>query len=131
MKDELKQECRKQRALERLNTDNPLCVCCGEKDWRCLELHHLAGRAYGEECAVVCRNCHRKLSDSQKDHPPAVSNAESPLLERIGHLLLGLADLFELLVGMLRGYGKLLIEATSSCPQPYGQLLVVNEGGLA
>lgn len=122
MEDELQQERRKQRALERLGSNDPRCLYCGEMDWRCLELHHIAGQAYGGECAIVCRNCHRKLSDTQKDHPPSMVGSEPVLLERIGHFLLGLADLLYMLVEKMREYGWILIEAASSCPPPYGCL---------
>jgi methionyl-tRNA synthetase len=120
MKDGLQREIRKQRALERLNSDNPRCIYCGEADWRCLESHHIAGRAYDEERAVVCRNCHRKLSDMQRDHPVALESEEPPYLEKIGHFLLGLADLLEMLIEKLREYGMVLIEAAANCPRPYG-----------
>lgn len=120
MKDELKRERRRQNALERLSSDDPRCVCCGEADWRCLEVHHLAGRAYCEEGTIVCRNCHRKLSDKQRDHPPSLTKSDAPSLEQIGHFLLGLADLFELLVSILRGYGGILTDAAAICPRPYG-----------
>ncbi len=115
-------EARQQKALERLGTTDPRCVECGVTDWRCLERHHIAGRAYGEETVILCRNCHRKQSDSQKDHAPRVSEDEPPLLERIGHWLLGLADFFEELVKRMREYGRALIEAARSCPAPYGCL---------
>lgn len=127
MKDSLQSEVRKQRALERLGSDHPRCAHCGEADERCLELHHVAGQAYSEECAVVCRNCHRKLSDAQKDHPPALADGEPPYLERIGHFLIGLADLLEMLIEKLREYGMVLIEAAIECPEPYG--IQVSEGG--
>ena len=126
MKNGLQHEQRKQRAFERLGSDSPRCVDCGETDWRCLECHHIAGQAHGEECAVVCRNCHRKLSDAQKDHPPALAGGEPPHLEKIGHFLLGLADLLEMLIEKLREYGMVLIEAAANCPQPYG--IRVSEG---
>ena len=122
MRDNLAREIRKQRALERLGSNNPRCVCCGEPDWRCLEFHHLSGRAYGEEGVVVCRNCHRKVSDSQKDHPSSLADAQPVLLEQAGHFLLGLADLLEMLVVMMREYGRQLIAAAMHCPRPYGVL---------
>jgi hypothetical protein len=105
---EKEQERRKQKALERLGTNNPICVLCGESDWRCLELHHIAGKPFDGALAIVCRNCHRKLSDMQKDHlRPATTPPDS--LERIGHFLLGLADLFAMLVEKLREFGQDLI----------------------
>ncbi len=120
MKENLEREKRRQRAYERLGSDNPRCLHCGESDWRCLERHHIAGRAYDDETVVMCRNCHRKLSDSQKDHPPKVSEGEPSLLECVGHYLLGLADLFEMLVARFRELGRMLIGAAGGCPRPYG-----------
>lgn len=119
-RNELKGEIRKQRAWERLGSNDPRCVHCGEADWRCLELHHIAGQAHAEECAIICRNCHRKISDAQKDHPASVATGEPPYLERVGHFLLGLADLLEMLIEKMREYGLELIEAVATCPPPYG-----------
>lgn len=42
MDKELAREIRKQRRLEKLRTNSPLRGECGENDWRCLELHHVA-----------------------------------------------------------------------------------------
>jgi hypothetical protein len=47
--------------LERLGTNEPGCVVCGEDDPSYLELHHIPGRKFGDELVIVCRNCHRKL----------------------------------------------------------------------
>ncbi len=101
---ERERERRRQRALERLGTNDPKCVICGESDPHCLELHHIAGRAYGDEKVPVCRNCHRKLSNKHKDHPPANGVPADPL-ERIGRFLLGIADLLESLIRTLRKFG--------------------------
>jgi hypothetical protein len=106
--DERKREARRQAALDRLGTNDPRCVHCGETDWRCLELHHPAGRAYDDFTSIECRNCHRKLSDSPKDYPAKIGDPPS-LEERVGHFLLGLADFFLLLVDELRKYGRELI----------------------
>lgn len=103
------QETRKQNRLEKLGSNNPVCIICAEHDWRCLEEHHIAGQHYDEVLSIICRNCHRKLSDDQKDHPVKIQ--ETPItLENIGHLLIGLADLFALLVEKLHEYGQHLIE---------------------
>lgn len=104
------QETRKQKRLEKLGSNNPVCVTCGENDWRCLEEHHIAGKDYDDDLAIVCRNCHRKLSDNQEDHPQKVEPTPTTL-ESIGHLLLGVADLFALLVEKLRECGRFLIES--------------------
>ena len=104
---QLKLECRRQKALERLGTNNPRCAFCPCKDPLALELHHIAGRGYDDELVIICRNCHRGLSDGQKDHPSRQNDPPSDA-ERIGHFLLGLADLFELLVKRLREFATKL-----------------------
>jgi hypothetical protein len=104
---DLKRERRKQKALERLGTNTPQCPFCGIDEPLVFELHHVSGRAFGDDMIPVCRNCHRILSDWQKDHPP--TNGSSPSdPERIAHFLLGLADMFELLVKRLREFAKTL-----------------------
>ncbi|HJU10448.1 MAG TPA: hypothetical protein VJ728_06215 [Candidatus Binataceae bacterium] len=105
---DLQRERRRQRALERLGTSNPQCIHCPETDWRCLQLHHIAGRVFGDDTVIVCASCHYKLSDDQKDHP--AQNSKSPtVLEKAGHLLLGIADLFERLIATLRELGNALL----------------------
>jgi hypothetical protein len=101
-------ERRKQKRLETLGENNPACVICGENNPHCLELHHIAGRAYDDDMVIVCRNCHRKLSDDQKDHPQVINKAPVTT-EIIGHFLLGLADLFLQLVNRLREFAQALI----------------------
>jgi hypothetical protein len=87
----------------------PRVANCGLDDVRCLEAHHIAGREFNDAKVILCRNCHRILSDDQKDHPPLISH-EPTLHERIGHFLKGLADLLALLVTKLHEYGDELIE---------------------
>lgn len=114
---ELNQERRKQSALEKLGSNHPRCTHCGEDRWQCLELHHLAGRVYGESCVTLCRNCHRLLSDAQHDHPAQLTDGLPTLGERIGHFLLGLADLFRLLVDKLTEFGLALIAGVATSQQ--------------
>lgn len=109
MTDPLAKERREQLRLEKLGTDNPVCGSCDERDWRCLELHHVADHGRDDLTVIVCRNCHRKLSDDQKDHPAFNPNAD-PQLDRIGHFLLGLADLLKLIFERLYIFAQMLIE---------------------
>lgn len=102
-------ERRLQKAFERLGTNNPKCVLCGETNPHCLELHHPGGGDYSDETIIQCRNCHRKSEDARKDHPAQIADPPD-LVERVGHLLLGLADLFVQLVKILRKSGLELIE---------------------
>src|SRR5262249_30147136 len=102
----------------RLGTNNPKCPICGETDWRCFESHHIAGRAFDDAETPLCNNCHAKASDDQKDHPKLDVRPPHPL-ERIGQLLLGLADLLALAVFKLREFGLYLIEeARKAAPVP-------------
>jgi hypothetical protein len=106
---QLRRERRRQNVLERLGSNHPVCTICGESDPRTLELHHIAGRDYDKSTVPVCRNCHRKLSDLQKDHPDKITPVPDTL-EVIAHFLEGLADFFELLVVKLREFARHLIE---------------------
>lgn len=106
---ELAREIRKQRRLEKLGSNAPICGTCGEADCRVLEKHHVAGRKHDRDTVVVCRNCHRKASDEQKDHP-GFNPAADPVLHSIGMFLIGLADLLELVLEKLAEFGLALIE---------------------
>jgi hypothetical protein len=112
-KRELNRERRKQRALERLGSNNPSCVLCSYDDPLALELHHLAGQAFGDDTVTVCRNCHRRLSDYQKDHSLEQGKSGGEL-EPIRRFMEGLADLFEMLVKRLREYAAKLGALDSS-----------------
>lgn len=102
-------EDRKQQRLRRLGTQSPICVGCSESDPRALELHHTAGRKHDDDTVIVCANCHRKLSDQQRDHiSPGPLPAEGQSV-RMGYYLLGLADLLAMIVDTLRKYGARLI----------------------
>lgn len=116
-------ERRKQLRLEKLGTNTPSCGMCGETDWRCLELHHVAGGGRDPVTVIICVNCHRKVSDDQKDHP-ASAEATDPLLDRIGHFLLGLADMLRLIVETLGEFGRALIDRaeTTGAQNPGGAL---------
>jgi hypothetical protein len=107
--EERERERRKQRRLEKLGTNNPRCPLCGETDWRCMEVHHVAGQARDSVTVTICANCHRKRTDEQKDHPSAGPRCD-PLLDKIGHFLLALADLLRPILEKLTEYGRALIE---------------------
>ena len=109
---ELAAERRKQKRLERLGTNEPRCGTCGEHDDRALELHHVAGRKHDDTLAPLCRNCHSKVSDDQRDHPALNANADA-LLASIGHFLLGLADMLRIVLAKLSEFGVALIERST------------------
>jgi hypothetical protein len=113
--DPLAEERRKQRRLERLGCKNPVCSACPEADWRCLELHHLAEEGRDPFTVILCSNCHRKVSDAQKDHAPAGDVAD-PFLDAIGYFLRGLAETLRLIADKLVEFGLQLIERAKAQP---------------
>jgi hypothetical protein len=114
--DEFARDRRKQKRLERLGTNDPRCGMCGEADDRALELHHVAGRRQDDTMVILCRNCHRKVTDDQKDHPEFNKGSE-PMLSSIGHFLLGLADMLRIIVDKLYEFGRALIAAANEAPE--------------
>lgn len=120
MKDSnLEQERRRQRAFERFGTTEPRCAHCGEDDWRCLELHHIADQGSGKTTVILCANCHRRASDLQKDHPRPGPPTD-PFLHEVGRFLYGLADLLKLAAEKLIEFGRKLIERACA-PAPSGE----------
>lgn len=117
----LNRAIRLERAHERLGSNNPRCLHCGEDFAHCLERHHVAGRAMHDDRVIVCRNCHRKVTELQKDHPPILSQPPH-FLEVVGRYLLGIADLFRLLIDRLDEFGRKLIElAAEAAPASAGE----------
>jgi hypothetical protein len=116
---EYRKERRKQRQAEHFPSD-AACMICGEKNACCLQSHHVAGRAFGDDQVIVCQNHHSQLTDKQKDHPPTSATRT----ECKGRKLLGTADLMELLhnphnlVELVRRTGLDLIERGRLCDQP-------------
>ena len=70
----------------------------------------MAGKQYADATIIECANCHAKLSDAQKDHPPRIDHKPPTTFERVGHLLLGLADLLRLAAAKLDEVGRALIQ---------------------
>ena len=101
---------RVEQHYRRVGTHEPRCLICGETDPRCLEKHHIAGRRHHEDTALVCRNCHRKLSDSQA-RPYAARGQQVPegQLTTIGLFVLGLCDFLVLIIERLREFGHWLV----------------------
>lgn len=108
-------EIRKSRALRRLGTDSPACAGCGNSDWRCLELHHVAGQAHDDMTAIFCRNCHRVLSDDQRGYPAAPEGGDAFLIG-LANFLMGLADAMALILDRLRTYAVDLLERAKPAP---------------
>lgn len=104
---------RKQQAHQRLGTRKPKCVICGEEDWRTLDKDHVAGRKYSDVVSILCANCHRKRTDSQKDQPPSVPGAVSDL-EQKGRTVLGVIEYARELCDLLEPIANDLIQLGQS-----------------
>lgn len=113
--EELKRETRKLRRCEQLGTNDPHCGMCGHADWRCIELHHVADHGCDDMTVLLCRNCHRQMSDAERDQPPFDPDADV-MLHTIGRFLIGLADMLKAIVEKLCAFGLQLIERASSSP---------------
>jgi hypothetical protein len=101
-------ETRERQKLRRLGSETPACSLCGFSDWRALQLHHTAGQAYEDLRNILCANCHCIMSDLQNDH--TVRNDNPPtMFDRIGRLLVNLADFFGQLADKLKAFGDYLL----------------------
>ena len=103
-------EERLRKALERLGTNDPKCAHCPETNPLALQRHHVAGKQYADATIIECASCHAKLSDAQYDHPHPIDDKPPTTFERVGHLLLGLADLLRLAASKLDELGRALIQ---------------------
>lgn len=108
-KKSLDREDRLEQQYRRLRTRNPSCVGCAESNPFCLELHHIAGRKHDDDLSIVCRNCHRELTDQQHDHHPNCGEESGGRLVHIGHYLIGLCDLLAMVIEKLREFGIWLV----------------------
>lgn len=106
------QAARLEQAYRRLGTRSPSCVICGESYAHALELHHIGEQAFHDDLAIVCRNCHRKLSDGQIDRRKLSSPDRRS--ETIGRYLLGLSDLFRLIANTLSSMARELLSDPES-----------------
>jgi len=90
-------ESRLRNAAERFPTASPHCILGHAPNPFLLQEHHPAGRHYSDETIYICHNHHALVSDSAKDHPAKIPDCTNPL-ESIGHLLLGLGDLLDIVI---------------------------------
>jgi len=112
MTDDFERDRRQQKRFEKLGTDDPRCGMCGEDNDCTLELHHVAGRKHDDLTVILCANCHRIMSDDQRDHPAFDRSANNPMAA-IGFFLLGLADMLRVVVRRLYEFGRMLIDGKS------------------
>lgn len=112
-KRERDQERRKQRRLEEVGTNRPVCIACGCTDWYTFEGHHIAGRHFDKHVEYCCANCHRRFTEAGKSRPQPSSKSPEAA-ECAGQYCLGLSDIFEPVARMLDDYGNKLVQLPNS-----------------
>jgi len=102
-------DTRLEKAYGRLGTRNPTCVGC-EFDGSpfALELAHIAPREFHDDVGILCSNCHRVQSDSEKDYPYQ-PQSNNPQMETIGRYLLGVSEFLQMIAARLSEFGQWLL----------------------
>ena len=101
---------RREADYRRLRTRTPICLSCGYSDHpAAMEFAHIAPRKFHDDGGVLCANCHREQSDTEKDYSysPVTHN---PMMETIGRYLLALAEWLKRIGGTLAEFGEWLLE---------------------
>jgi hypothetical protein len=81
---ELRRLARQHGRARKNGTRNPFCCVCGEHHWTVrYDLHHFAEREYDDRTIRLCRTCHEKVTDMQKDYPPVPSDTDTRLARMI------------------------------------------------
>ncbi|HCY54481.1 MAG TPA: hypothetical protein DF715_02760 [Oceanicaulis sp.] len=104
------EEERREKDFRRLRTRNPVCLSCGYSDHpAALEFAHIAPRKFHDDGGVLCANCHREQSDTEKDfsYAPVTGN---PMMETIGRYLLALSEWLTRIGATLAEFGQWLLE---------------------
>ena len=104
--------------IEISSNGNVCPICLHEYAAGEMNKHHLVPKSRkGKVTILVCRNCHRKLTNQQHDHVPHTTAESNGELATIGRYLLGLCDLLAVIIETLRNFGKWLI-GESQCGEP-------------
>ena len=106
-------EDRREQRYRRLGTRDTGCFLCPETDSRCMERHHIAGQEFHGDTVIVCRNCHRKLTDDQLDLPLLRQDAPIDQQTVFARLLMGICDLLMYIAQRLRECAEWLLQAAS------------------
>lgn len=100
---------RRERDYRRLRTRNPICLSCGYSNHpAAMELSHIAPRKFHDDGGVLCSNCHREMSDSEKDFSYSPQSI-NPTMETIGRYLLALAEWFTRIAETIAAFGHWLL----------------------
>lgn len=103
-------ELRREKDYRRLRTRTPICLHCGYCNHpAAMELAHIAPRKFHDDAGVLCSNCHREMSDPEKDLSYAPQSI-NPEMETIGRYLLALSEWFIRIAETIAAFGRWLME---------------------
>lgn len=106
-----REQLRREADFRRLKSRHPICLICAY--WRhpaAIEFAHLIPHKFGVGCgAPLCSNCHRELSDMEKDmsYKPT---SNDPDLETIGRYLVALGTWSEAAAPTMKMLGAHALE---------------------
>lgn len=112
-------ELRQEAAFRRLKSRYPICLICGY--WAnpaAIEFAHIIPKAFGLGWGVpLCRNCHRELTDMEKDmsFKPTTTEVE---LETIGRLLGAIGEQYEKSAPTLKHLSAVALETARRLSKP-------------
>ena len=106
-----REQLRREADFRRLKSRHPICLLCAY--WRhpaAIEFAHLIPRQFGVGCgAPLCSNCHRELSDMEKDMSYKPTSNE-PDLETLGRYLVALGTWSEAAAPTMKMLGAYALE---------------------
>lgn len=104
-------ELRREADFRRLKSRYPVCLICGYRAHPgAIEFAHIIPKAFGLGWGVpLCRNCHRELTDMEKDmsFKPTTTEIE---LETIGRLLGAIGEQYEKSAPTLKHLSAIALE---------------------
>ncbi len=113
------EELRREADFRRLKHRHPVCVVCRyDRHPAALEYGHISPRKFGVgDGGAICRNCHRELSDQERDLPYQ-PEAHDRQLEQAGRYILALGFWLECIGRTLKRFGAMLLaRAEQSSPK--------------
>jgi len=104
-------ELRREADFRRLKSRYPICLICAYRAHpAAIEFAHIIPRAFGLGCGIpLCSNCHRELTDQEKDMS-FKPTTNQPDLETVGRFLSALGEHYEKTAPTLKHLGAVALE---------------------
>ncbi len=107
-------DVRREQDYKRLRTQTPICLTCGYSGSpAAMEYSHHVPKGFHDDGGVQCSNCHREVSDIERDYSYEPQSA-NPQMETIGRYLIALAEWFERIANTIAGFGEWLLDFAQS-----------------